>query len=186
MRIRFSLISLAGVPLLALALLLAEDEEKSFSPYVDTQGNLLIPNKLRTSLSHLGTYVVPDEKSESFGFHDVYTQASTVKQFRATEEWPDGAVIVKELRKMTSVKMTTGKASYATDLIGWFIMVKDNKGRFKDNPHWDKGWGWGLFMKEDPRKNVSKGFTASCMGCHIPAKIDDWVFIEGYPALKKS
>ena len=32
-------------------------------------------------------------------------------------------------------------------------------------------------------KNVSKGYKASCRGCHIPAKIDDWIYTEGYPAL---
>ena len=161
----------------------AGEGEGAFSPWVDDNGNMTMPKDLRAKFFHLGTYVVADEKSESHGFHDVYTQASTIHHYRKNEEFPDGAVLVKELRKMDTVKMTTGKSSHATELIGWFIMVKDAKGRFKDNPHWGDGWGWGLYMKDDPKKNVSKGYKKSCRGCHIPAKVDDWIYIEGYPAL---
>jgi hypothetical protein len=70
-------------------------------------------------------------------------------------------------------------------LVGWFVMIKDAKGRFKDNPHWDAGWGWGLYYVADPKKNVSEGFNRSCKGCHIPAKLDDWVYVDGYLALSK-
>ncbi len=38
-------------------------------------------------------------------------------------------------------------------------------------------------MKDSPTKNISKGYKASCRGCHIPAKVDDWIYVEGYPAL---
>jgi hypothetical protein len=32
--------------------------------------------------------------------------------------------------------------SYATDgLKQWFVMIKDEKGRFEDNPIWGDGWG---------------------------------------------
>ncbi|MEZ5573800.1 MAG: hypothetical protein R3E64_17560 [Halioglobus sp.] len=40
-----------------------------------------------------------------------------------------------------------------------------------------------MFENKGATKNVSQGFAASCQGCHVPAKGNDWVFIEGYPTL---
>ena len=80
--------------------------------------------------------------------------------------------------------MATGQAYWAGDIASWFMMVKDEKGRFKDNPNWGEGWGWALFNAEDPNKNVSTNFQKDCIPCHIPAKNTGWVYIQGYPTLK--
>ena len=44
--------------------------------------------------------------------------------------FPDGTVLVKEVFKRTTKDMTTGTVSSAGALAGWFVMVKDNVGRF--------------------------------------------------------
>ncbi len=163
----------------------AVGQDERFSDLVDDEGTMRLPKDFRGTWPHLGSYVVMDEKAKGYGFHDVYANPEAVKAYRATGEWPDGATIVKEIRKVTTVKMTTGKSSYATENLIWFLMIKDAKGRFEDNPDWGGGWGWALFEAADPTKNVSKGWRRSCMGCHIPAKGDDWIYIEGYPTLKK-
>ena len=174
---------LAAAPFLDVV---AQDDKGAFSPWVDAKGNITVPEDPRLNFAHLGSYVITDKTSESFGFHDVYTRPESIRHYRKTGEWPDRAVLIKELRKLKTEKMTTAKAvSSATDLVGWFVMIKDAKGRFKDNPHWDAGWGWGLYYVADPKKNVSEGFNRSCKGCHIPAKLDDWVYVDGYPALSK-
>jgi hypothetical protein len=64
-------------------------------------------------------------------------------------------------------------------------MVKDEKGRFNNNPNWGNGWGWALFKANDPTKNVSTNFQDDCIGCHVPAQDTGWVYIQGYPTLKK-
>jgi len=66
-------------------------------------------------------------------------------------------------------------------------MIKDTRGRFKDNKLWGKGWGWAwaLFKAENPTETVTKDFKTDCIPCHVPAKKDDWVYVRGYPALKK-
>lgn len=155
---------------------------KSFSPYVDDKGTISLPKDYRVKWAHLGTYVVPDDKDA--GFHDVYTQPGTVEAYKKDEEFPDGAVLVKEVRTIESAKMTAGRASWAAENAHWFVMIKDQKGRFPDNPNWGEGWGWALFYPKDPSKNASTHYKKDCIPCHIPAKVDDWVFIEGYPPLR--
>jgi len=63
-------------------------------------------------------------------------------------------------------------------------MIKDQQGRFAKNANWGDGWGWALFMADDPSKNASTDYKKDCLGCHIPAKRTGWVYTEAYPTLK--
>ena len=159
--------------------------DDGFSPYVDGEGNISFPKGFRTSMVHLGSWFVPE--GDASGFHDVYTEKATVEAFRKTGKFPDGATLVKELRASNSGSYTTGQGvSYATDgLKQWFVMIKDAKGRFTDNPLWGDGWGWALYKPDDPLKNVATDYSKDCISCHVPAKATDWVYIEAYPTLKR-
>ena len=134
---------------------------------------------------HLGSWFVAEGGAS--GFHDVYTQPETVAAYRETGKSPDGAVLVKELRAHDTGKYSTGdKVSFATgSLKQWFVMVKDANNRFPDNPIWGDGWGWGLYKPEDKSANVSTDYKVDCLGCHVPAKETDWIYVEAYPTLKK-
>ncbi len=162
----------------------AQEKMESFSPYVDAQGKISLPRDYRAKFTYLGAWAVPVEKSPGQGFHDVFTQPESVEAYKKTGKFPDGTVLVKEIRKINSGKMTTGQAYWAGDIASWFVMIKNEKGRFKDNPNWGEGWGWGLFEAKDPGKNVSANFQKDCIECHVPAKTTDWVYIQGYPTLK--
>jgi hypothetical protein len=158
---------------------------ESFSPYVDEKGNISLPKDFR-GWQFLGTWgVATDEDNEvgSKGFHNVYTQPETVSAFRKNGKFPDGAVLVKELLKAKTDSMTTGEISYAAETDGWFIMIKDTKGRFKGNKLWGDGWGWALFKAENPTKIVTEDYKDDCLSCHVPAKKDDWIYLRGYPIL---
>lgn len=161
-----------------------------FSAYVDTQGNIERPQNFRNEWAHLGSWLVKnDEMASGPGVHDVYTQPKTIQAVQETGLWPDGAVLVKEIRSIKSRRLTTGNAQWAGDASAWFVMVRDRKNRFPDNPAWGEGWGWALFEADAPSKNLTttwkgEGFN-NCFGCHIPAKSTDWVFVEGYPAIRK-
>ncbi|MEL7374909.1 MAG: cytochrome P460 family protein [Pseudomonadota bacterium] len=61
---------------------------------------------------------------------------------------------------------------------------KDTKGRFADNPLWGEGWGWALYKPDAPQTNVATDFQKDCIGCHIPAKDTDYVYVDAYPTLK--
>ncbi len=176
-----------GLVLGAVLLATGASAAESFSPYVDGKGNISMPRDYR-SWQFLGTWgVAADENNQvgSKGFHNVYTQPETASAFRTTGKFPDGAVLVKELLKAKTNSMTTGEISYATETEGWFIMIKDAEGRFKDNKLWGDGWGWALFKVDNPANTVTKDYRADCLACHQPAKKDDWVYLRGYPVLKK-
>jgi hypothetical protein len=154
--------------------------------YVDSKGAIALPKEFREKWTHLGSWFVPDVKAPGYGVHDVYTQPGVVAAYRRTGQFPDGAVLVKEIRKARSERMTTGQASWAGDPLVWFVMVKDREGRFKGNPHWGNGWGWALFKTNDPTKDVSTNYEKDCIGCHVPAKNTGWVYVKGYPALREA
>jgi hypothetical protein len=170
---------IAGLSLSAIA------ADEGFSPYVDEQGNISFPDGFRTSMVHLGSWFVPEGGAS--GFHDVYTEKESVEAYRKTGKFPDGATIVKELRASDAGTYTTGaNVSYATDgLKQWFVMIKDEKGRFADNPIWGDGWGWALYKPDDKGTNVASSYKTDCLGCHVPAKSNDWVYTEAYPTLSQ-
>jgi len=159
----------------------AADDE--FSPYVDEQGNISFPDDFRTDMVHLGSWFVPEGGAS--GFHDVYTEKVSVMAYRETGRFPDGATLVKELRVADAGTYTTGaNVSYATDgLKQWFVMIKDERGRFADNPIWGDGWGWALYKPDDRNTNVASDYKVDCLGCHVPAKANEWVYTEAYPTL---
>ena len=122
--------------------------------------------------------------------HDVYAEPSAVEGFRKTGQWPDGTTLVKEISGIREGQKTTGFAQWAGEAGVWFVMVRDRQNRFPENKAWGEGWGWALFTKDSPETTTTtnwkgEGFN-NCFGCHIPAKDTEWVFIEGYPAVRDS
>jgi len=156
-----------------------------FSPYVDGDGNISFPEDFRSHMVHLGSWFVPEGGAS--GFHDVYTEASTLAHYRETGAFPDGATLVKELRASVSGDYTTGMGvNHATaELKQWFVMIKDTTNRFADNPLWGDGWGWALFKPGAESKNAASDYKTDCLGCHVPAQKTDWVYTEAYPILVK-
>jgi len=134
-------------------------------------------------LDHLGSWFVP--AGENAGFHHVYTQPEAIEAYRATGRFPDGTALVKEIVGHLRSTYTTGSdVARGSDVRQWFLMVKDERGRFEGNPSWGNGWGWALFKSEEPGANVAPDFRTACLGCHVPAIESDWVYTEGYPALR--
>ncbi len=179
------LVILALIVLAVCPLLISQEREpERFSPYVDADGAIRRPKEYRDKWTHLGTYMVLNESEAGHGLHEVYTERSNIEAYKKTGDWPDGATIVKEVRHTAGAKMTTGNSHWATDMNVWFVMVKDRKGRYPNNPIWGDGWGWALFKGGDPEKQVATNYKTDCLTCHIPAKGHDWVYVEGYPLLR--
>ena len=151
--------------------------------YVSADGTISLPGNFRTDLSHIGSWFVPE--GDASGFHDVFAQADAVRHFRAHGEFPDGTVLVKELRASEAGDYTTGKGvHHATPALKqWFVMIRDRKGRFPESAQWGDGWGWALFKPDNPATNVAEDYRTDCIGCHLPARATDLIYIEGYPAL---
>ena len=152
-----------------------------FSVYVDDLGKISLPKDFRQTMTHLGSWFVPE--GDANGFHDVYADRFSVAAYRKTGRFPDGGILIKELRQSASGQYTTGaNVKHATSVKQWFVMVKDSQNRFS-TPNWGKGWGWALFKTNDTNKNISTDYKTDCLGCHAPASDRDWVYTEGYPTL---
>lgn len=154
---------------------------------VDQNGAIRLPDlDYRKDWVSLGSWAVAAEEGiqGSEGIHVVYTQPKAVAAYRKTGEFPDGAVLIKELFSATTREMATGTVSRAEETTGWFVMIKDSTGRFPDNTLWGDGWGWAFFNASEPNKTTTSDYKAECKGCHIPARRTDWIYTMGYPVLK--
>ena len=174
----------AAIALIICSLIWPISAGENFSLYVDAEGNISFPEGFRSNMIHLGSWFVPE--GDAGGFHDVYTEKETLEAFRNKGEFPDGSTLVKELRAANANTYTTGKnISHATSRIKqWFVMIKDSQGRFADNPVWGDGWGWALYKPGDTGKNLASNYKTDCLACHIPAKENDWIYVEAYPVLR--
>jgi hypothetical protein len=152
---------------------------------VDAQGRIQVPAGYRTAYQFLGTWAVATEQGQgSEQFHVVYASPGAIEAHRRDGPFPDGATLVKEVFLAKTDAMTTGAVSRAGTLNGWFVMVKDSGNTRVGNPLWGDGWGWSWFDAADPRKTTTVDYKADCQGCHVPAQSTDWVYTNGYPALK--
>ena len=166
-------------------------DTRSFWRYVDKSGDIKRPSDqlIRQQWVHLGSWAIPDVKGASGpGIHDVYTERWVLKAFNDTHQWPDGAVLVKQVHAINNGARTPGPVVYWESQTGvWFVMVKDDKNRFPKDTRWGEGWGWALFKADKPDTNVTTTWKGTglnnCFGCHVPAKNTDWTYLEGYPVL---
>ncbi|NKB59011.1 MAG: hypothetical protein GKS00_22010 [Alphaproteobacteria bacterium] len=150
---------------------------------VSSNGTITVPRvDYRKDWAFLGTYTADGGKG--IGFHSVYSQRETVAHYRKTGVFPDGAVLVKELYDTKSGDLTTGAVRWASGLVGWFVMVKDSKGRFGENLLWGDGWGWAFFKADAPDKTTTKDYKTECLACHEPVRATDLSYTQGYPTLK--
>jgi hypothetical protein len=153
---------------------------------VDDAGNLHVPHAYRTTYQLLGSWAVAaDQGKGSKELHVVYASPGTIAAYRKEGHFPDGAVLVKEVFEAATGPLTTGTVSHAETMKGWFVMVKDSKGRYAGNRLWGDGWGWSWFDADNPSKTTSTDYKADCQSCHVPARGSDWIYVGGYPPLRR-
>jgi hypothetical protein len=149
---------------------------------VDNAGKIRKPADFRDVYQSLGVYT-PVDFNGNTEMHNTYAPPGTAEYYRRTGKFADGTVLVKEVFATDHAQMTTGDAHWASKTKVWFVMIKDDKGRYPGNPLWGDGWGWALFKSDAPDKQVATDYKKDCLGCHIPAKTTDWVYVQGYPVL---
>jgi hypothetical protein len=150
---------------------------------VDNTGNIRKPADFRDLYQALGVYT-PVDFNNNTEMHYTYASPGTVEYYRKTGEFADGTVLVKEVMATDHAQLTTGDAHWATNTKVWFVMIKDDKNRYPNNPLWGDGWGWALFKADAPDKQVATNYKKDCLGCHVPAQSTDWIYVQGYPVLK--
>ena len=79
--------------------------------------------------------------------------------------------------------MTTGDARWATNkTIVWFVMIKDTKNRFPNNPLWGDGWGWALFKADAPDKQVATSLQKGLPRLSCSSSVNRLVIRSGLPS----
>lgn len=161
----------------------AAQSKNSFDGFklVDKTGNIRKPDDYRDRYQMLGAYTVLDPKGNQM--HFTYASPGAAGYYRRNKKFADGTVLVKEVFGTNHAQLTTGDANWAADTKVWFVLIKDAKGRFPNNPLWGAGWGWALFKSGAPDKQVAVDYRKDCLGCHVPAKANDWIYVRGYPVL---
>jgi hypothetical protein len=165
---------------------IAIDGVRQTQAAVDAQGTLRVPPDYQTTYESLGSWAIAaDEGRGSKELHVVRASPGSIEAYRRDGRFPDGTVLVKEVFETATKEMTTGTVSHAEKLKGWFVMVKDSGGRYPGNALWGDGWGWSWFDAADPTKTTSTDYRLNCKSCHVPARATDWIYVDGYPALKR-
>ena len=152
---------------------------------VDKAGIIHKPADYRDRFQALGVFSVADANG-TVDLHYTYAPPGTAEYYRKNGKFADGTVLVKEVFGTDHGQMTTGEVHWASKTKIWFIMVKDEKGRYPGNPLWGDGWGWALYKSDAPDKQVATDYKKDCLGCHVPAKSTDWVYVQGYPVLSSA
>ena len=185
MRIIVAGIGMAGIA--AMVAVAAHGQmDTAATKVVDANGNLRVPDAYRTTYQLLGSWAVAaDQGQGSKELHVVYASPGTITAYRNDGRFPDNAVLVKEVFEAANGRMTTGTVSHAETLKGWFVMVKDSSGRHSGNKLWGDGWGWSWFDAADPSKTTSTDYKTNCQPCHVPARASDWIYVGGYPPLRR-
>lgn len=151
--------------------------------------DLAVPSEnYRETWVFLGSFSVladaPEEGAKEM--HAVYAEREAVRAYLATGAFPDGAKIVKDVYETETEHLTTGTASYARELAGRFVMVKDSQNsKAGQSPLWGDGWGWAFYEGTETRRTVTTDYESDCLGCHQPAQETDFIYTQGYPLLAR-
>jgi len=185
------IVTLAGLVAIAAAAYgqmgtIASSGERKVEAIVDATGNLRVPDAYRTDYQFLGTWAVAGEQGPDLKeLHVVYASPGTIDAYRESGRFPDGAVLVKEVFQAANGQLTTGTVGHAENLKSWFVMIKRDGSPYAGSKLWGDGWGWSWFDADNPSRTTSTNYKTDCLGCHVPARGSDWVYVDGYPPLKR-
>jgi hypothetical protein len=109
-------------------------------------------------------------------FDSVFVNREAYEAYMKTGTWPDGTVMVLEVRKGQSKGSINQAGMFQTDLLGAEAHVKDTA-RFKKD-------GWAFFPKRGAEE-ASKALpeTSDCNVCHEQHGAVDTTFVQFYPTL---
>jgi len=159
-------------------------DEGAASAMVSPDGSIVMTTQnYQQDWTMMGIFARLDENGVK-QFNVVYTQPETVTAYRQTGEFPEGAVMIKELRQGVTEAEGDDKVSSLGALKGWFAMIKPPKANAPQGPLWGDGWGWAKFDADAPDATTTRNYQTECVGCHTPVKNTEFIHIEGYPLLR--
>jgi len=135
---------------------------------------------------YVGTPVTPNDlnngKAAFPEFHNVYIDPESWKHWKATGEFREGTILMKELVSVGSKGAVSGNGYFMGDFIGLEATIKSKK-------HFPKEPGnWAYFSFTTPDRTLkpaaAKFAAESCNSCHQTSAEKDWVFTQYYPVLR--
>ncbi len=109
-------------------------------------------------------------------FDNVFVNRSAWERFKSTGHWPDGTVLVMEVRGANSKGSINKRGQYQTgDRMGLEFHVHD-EARFKG--------GWAFFVTGGDTPAVQVPFEAECYECHRTHGAVDSTFTQFYPTAR--
>ena len=154
----------------------AQDDKAAFTK----DGQLRFPARYREWVflsSGLGMTYGPNAPAagEPLRFDNVFVNPSSYREFMRTGKWPDGTVMVLEVRNSQSQGSINQHGSFQTDINGLEAHVKDSK-------HFTSGWAFfGLNAAQPTSKVIPPGNR--CEQCHNTHGAVDTTFVQFYPDL---
>ncbi len=111
-------------------------------------------------------------------FDNVFVNPSAYRAFEQTGTWPDGTVMVLEIRGGESGRsINVNGKTQSVEVMGLEVHVK-NRARLQG--------GWGFFsFDDDPASAKLIPRPASCYTCHEEHAAVDTTFVQFYPTLIK-
>jgi hypothetical protein len=107
-------------------------------------------------------------------FDNVFVDRAAYAAFQKTGTWPDGTVMMLEVRRGATKGSINQGGQFQTDRLGYEAHVKDSK-RFKS------GWAFFGFRGEEPGRELPQ--TSDCNVCHQDHAAVDTTFVQFYPTL---
>lgn len=163
---------------LSVSFLLGAAAPPSDGPQYTKDGRLLRPQNYREWVflsSGLGMTYGP-LASGNPQFDNVFVNPSAYRAFLGTGRWPDGTVLVLEVRSAESKGSINRGGHFQSNLAGIETHVKDEK-RFP------RRWAFFGFKGDSQASNPAAAATSSCFTCHEPNGAVDTTFVQFYPTL---
>ena len=136
---------------------------------------------------HAGSPLTPNALNDGHAafpeFHTVYVDPASYAHYRATGEWREGAMLVKELSSVGGTAASSGRGYFQGEFLGLEAAVK-SAARFPGEPG---NWAYFRFTDESggpPHGRARVQPTGSCASCHAANAADDMVFSQYYPVLR--
>lgn len=173
-----ALVGLATAAGLAAAASQAQPQE--IASRYDSQGRMLFPADYREwvylSTGRGMSYNPVAASEQEPPFDNVFVNRAAYRSFLETGTWPDGTVLVLEIRGGTSHGSILEAGSFQTgEALAVEVHVKDTP-RFGGD-----GWAFFGFGGKAPATMVPR--EANCYSCHEANTAVDRTFVQFYPTL---
>jgi hypothetical protein len=109
-------------------------------------------------------------------FTNVFVNPASYRAFTQTGKWPDGTVLVLEIRASTGNGSINKDGRFQTTLSGMEVHVKDAR--------FDNGWAFfGFGGGKETAEPMAGQAVAACVTCHAEHGAVDNTFAQFYPTI---